>query len=124
MKPTVLIVEDEKPLQNAIQDKLIKEGFDTVTARSVGQSLDMLKEIKKIDVVWLDHYLIGRENGLDFVKEMKSNEEWKCIPIFIVSNTATAGKVKRYLELGIEKYYVKAEHRLDEIIKEVKKCLL
>ncbi|NMC51841.1 response regulator [Candidatus Kuenenbacteria bacterium] len=118
-KKNILVVEDEKPLQDAIRIKLEKSGFAVVTARTVEQALNYLKDIKEIDVIWLDHYLLGKEDGLDFVAEAKNRSQWKDIPIFVVSNTASADKVRSYLELGINKYYIKSEKRLDEIISDI-----
>ena len=115
----ILVLEDEMPLQNAIRIKLEKNNFAVVTARSVEQAINHLQDLKKIDVIWLDHYLLGKGTGLDFVAEVKNNEKWKKIPIFIVSNTASVDKVKTYLALGVNKYYTKSNFRLDEIIKEV-----
>ncbi|MFA6553591.1 MAG: response regulator [Patescibacteria group bacterium] len=112
----VLIVEDELPLQTAIKKKLETSGFSTITARTVDQALDYLKSLDKVDVIWLDHYLLGSKTGLDFVTEVKNSPVWKTIPIFVVSNTASADKVTSYLQLGVEKYYTKSDYRLDEII--------
>lgn len=122
-KPIVLVVEDEKPLQDAIKMKLEKNDFDVVTARSVEQAMNFMDDIEKIDIIWLDHYLLGQENGLDFVAKAKNNKKWKKIPIFVVSNTATVDKIKTYLELGVEKYYTKSDHKLDNIIESIKKSL-
>lgn len=116
----MLVVEDEKPLLKAIQAKMEQNGFDVVTARSVGQALNMLKDIEKIDVIWLDHYLLGAEDGLAFLAQVKNNEEWKKIPVYVVSNTATQDKIQSYMSLGVDKYYTKADYRLDEIIEDIK----
>lgn len=118
---TILVIEDERPLLEAIKAKLEKNGFNVVTARSVEQGLDYLEDLERVDAIWLDHYLLGKEDGLDFVTKLKShNGKWKQIPIFVVSNTASPAKVQSYIRLGISKYYVKAEHRLDAIIKDIK----
>lgn len=121
--PVILVIEDEKPLQEAIKIKLELSNFDVVTARSVEQAINFLKDIKNIDVIWLDHYLLGKENGLDFVIKIKNNNKWKKIPVFIISNTASQEKLKSYMNLGVEKYYVKANYRLDDIIKDIKRTL-
>lgn len=123
-KPVILVVEDEKPLQEAIKIKLEKNDFEVVTARAVDQALGFMEDLARVDVIWLDHYLLGKDNGLDFVVKLKNDEKWKMIPIFVVSNTASADKVKTYLELGVEKYYTKADFRLDNIIEEIKKSLI
>lgn len=120
---TILVVEDEKPLQNVIQNKLKIEGFEVLTAREVSQAIEYLKEVDHIDGIWLDHYLLGSGNGLDLVVEVKGNEKWKKIPIFVVSNTASPDKVDSYLKLGVERYFTKANFRLDEIISDINKTL-
>ena len=121
---TILVVEDEKPLADAIKKKLEINGFDVVTARDVTQALNYLEELQKIDLVWVDHYLLGKQNGLDLVIKMKEkNSKWKDIHIFVISNTATPDKVANYVDLGVDKYYVKADYRLDDIINDIKLVL-
>lgn len=119
----ILLVEDERPLLNAIQTKLELNGFDSVSARTVKQALDYLESLSAVDLIWLDHYLLGKEDGIDFVAKVKSVEKWKKIPIFVVSNTATNEKKHTYINLGVDRYYVKSDHRLDEVIKDIKEVL-
>ncbi len=120
----ILIIEDERPLAEAIKLKLEKNGFSTVSARSVNAALQYLTEGVKIDAIWLDHYLLGKENGLDLVIKMKEDgSKWKKIPIFVVSNTASPDKVAGYLRLGVEKYYTKSDFRLEKIISDLKGVL-
>lgn len=121
----ILVLEDERPLMNAIKLKLEKNGFEVVSARSVTQALSYLEDIPELDAVWLDHYVLGKEDGLVFVAKLKSDNHgvWKDVPLFVVSNTAGEEKVKAYMHLGVNKYFVKAEHRLDEIVDNVKFCL-
>src|SRR6056297_3292097 len=113
---TVLVVEDEKPLLKAIQAKMESNDLEVITARKANQAFNYLEDLGIVDAVWLDHYLLGKESGLDFVSRLKNNKKWKRIPIFVVSNTAGADKVKSYINFGITKYYVKSDYRLDKII--------
>jgi CheY-like chemotaxis protein len=122
MGKTILVIEDEEPLLIAIKAKLEKCGFSVVTARSVEQATGYLEDVKPISAVWLDHYLLGLEDGLDFVTQCKAEgSRYRETPIFVVSNTASPEKVQSYLKLGVTKYYAKAEKRLDEIISEIDK---
>jgi len=119
-KKTILVVEDEKPLMDAIKKKLEICGFYVVTARDIKQAMSYLEDLEKVDLVWLDHYLLGKENGLDLVTRMKNKgSKWKDIHIFVVSNTASPDKVNSYLDLGVDKYFTKADYRLDDIIKDI-----
>jgi len=123
-RKTILIVEDERPLLDAIRARLDKNDFDVLTARTFEQAKAYLEDIEKIDAVWLDHYLLGKETGLDLVHEMKGEgAKWKHIPIFVVSNTASDDKMRSYLRLGVTKYYVKSENRLDSIIPDIRAFL-
>ena len=118
MKKTVLVVEDDKALLGAIRSKLETKDIITFGAVSVAQALELMVK-EKIDAIWLDHYLLGKENGLDFVAKVKLNNSWKSIPIFLVSNSTTLDKVSSYLALGVNRYYTKSDFKLEQIITDI-----
>lgn len=121
---TILVVEDEQPLLKLIKTKLEKNGFTVTTARTFLEAWNYLKDLKWVDAIWLDHYLVGKEDGLDFVAKLKNHDEqWKKIPIFVISNTASPANVQSYIKLGIIKYFVKIENQLDNIVAEIKSFL-
>jgi DNA-binding response OmpR family regulator len=124
-KSIILVVEDEMPLLRAVQAKLERSDFDVVTARTVEQALEYLDdEDVQIDAVWLDHYLLGKQSGIELVAKCKEEGSRSAnIPIFLISNTASRDKVQTYLKLGVNNYYVKAQVRLDAIISDIKKEL-
>lgn len=144
-KKVILVIEDDIPLLEAVTMKLEKNDFKVISARSVEGSfskgieeavtgkvtvdsieraLEYLKELERVDAVWLDHNLIGKESGLDFIIKFKANGgKWSKIPIFVVSNTSNMDLRKTYDHLGVEKYYVKAEHRLEDIVSEIKSTI-
>jgi CheY-like chemotaxis protein len=121
---TILVLEDEHPLLQAIKIKMENLGLNSVTARTVSQALSYLEELQSVDAIWLDHYLLGKESGLDFVAQIKKDESvWKNIPIFVVSNTASDDKINSYFHFGVKNYYVKTNYRLDQIITDIKNYL-
>ncbi|MBU1149217.1 response regulator [Patescibacteria group bacterium] len=117
----ILVIEDDKGLQQAICDKLKMSGYQVVLARTKNEGIDALIENEDICFIWLDHYLFGQEDGLDFLNEIRHNDQWVQIPLFVISNTASNEKVKTYLALGVDKYFTKAEYKLEEIIDDIKK---
>ncbi len=124
-KKNILVVEDELPLQKAIESKLKKNDFNVITARTAEKAEKLMQDKKNsIDVIWLDHYLLGQENGLDFVAKLKNHKSSNNIPVFVVSNTATPDKISSYIQLGISKYYTKSDNRLDNIISDIKETLI
>jgi len=123
-KKVILVIEDEEPILNVISFKLKRSGFTVVTAKTAEQALDYMNHIKVVDFIWLDHYLEGGTNGLEFVEAIKRpGSKWSSVPIFLISNTSYPEKHQAYLALGVEKYYTKSNHGLLSIISDVKKYL-
>ncbi len=114
--PTIMVVEDENLLLQAITKKLKFSGMDVLSCASGQQAIDYLGSLGELpDAVWLDYYLKDM-NGLAFMQELKHNPTWANIPVLVVSNSASPDKVSNMLGLGAKKYILKADHRLDEII--------
>lgn len=120
MPKTILVVEDERALQSAIKTMLERQKFTVLTASTASKALELLNETK-VDAIWLDHYLIGDQNGLDLVTKLKAEDSpWKKIPVIVVSNSSSPQKVNSYLELGVTEYLSKSDYKLDDIIKKFK----
>ncbi len=140
--PTILVIEDERTLLDVVKTKLEKSGFSVITSRSVDRAfaapllptasgaptlssvekaLKHLEALQHVDAIWLDHGLLGDEDGLDFITKLRENGgRWAKLPIFVVSNTSDPELVKTYKELGVNKYYIKAEHKLQDIVEDIR----
>jgi len=120
MSQSILIVEDEAALRRAISVSLKKKGYEVLMATSADEALDTLAATRNgVDAIWLDHYLLNNETGMDFLKKMKADDRYKSVPVFVVSNSVDDRKVQAYYLMGIEKYYIKAENSLDTIIEDI-----
>lgn len=114
--PTIMVVEDETLLLQAITKKIKISNMDVLSCSSGQQAIDYLNNLDELpDAVWLDYYLKDM-NGLAFMQQLKANPKWEHIPVLVVSNSASPDKVSTMLGLGAKKYILKAEYRLDEII--------
>ena len=122
-KITVMIIEDEELLLQAISKKINLSGMETVSCAHGKQAIDYLNSMEKLpSAIWLDYYLKDM-NGLEFVGEIKKNDKLKDIPIVVVSNSADPEKVHNILGLGANEYLLKAKYSLDEIIEVIKKFI-
>lgn len=123
-KISILLVEDERPLQKAIKLKLKREDFDVVTATDVDQALNYLEDKDiEISAVWLDHYLFGKKDGLDFLAIANERDLIEEIPVFVVTNTGGEEKRQTYVELGAKEYYIKSDNKLEDIILNIKESI-
>jgi two-component system chemotaxis response regulator CheY len=115
-KLLVMVVEDEQLLLKAVETKLEKTGKQVIKCESAEEALVKLKTMQKLpDVIWLDYYLKDM-NGLEFMTKLKANANWAEIPVVVVSNSASTEKVSQMMALGVKKYLLKAESRLDELM--------
>lgn len=122
-KRTILILEDERQLAKAVREAFSDRNFDPVIVSTVDDGLKELKNLSHVDVIWLDHYLLGSGNGLDFVVEIKNHPEWRNIPIFVVSNTSSTTNIRSYIQLGVSNYYTKADYDIGQIITDIEYSL-
>lgn len=120
---TILVLEDERQLAKAVRDAFSERGFEPIIVSTVDEGLQQLENLGHVDVIWLDHYLLGTENGLDFVVQLKNHSEWKNIPIFVVSNTASTTNIRSYIQLGVSNYYTKADYDISQIINDIEYTL-
>ena len=114
--PTIIVIEDEKLLLEAITKKLLINNITVAGCSSVYEAFEFLNHTDTVpDAIWLDYYL-KNETGLDFLNRLKENQKWANIPVIIVSNSASPETVKLMMELGAAKYVLKTDFRLDEIV--------
>jgi len=119
----ILVIEDDVALLELIVSKLHLKGYQTAVGRSVEQATAYMADNEKIDAIWLDHFLLGSESGLDLLARIKNSEKWKNIPIFLVSNVASSDQIEMYKKYGIKKYFSKVDYNLDEIVVDIDSTL-
>ena len=112
---SILIVEDEELLAEAVKIKLERSGYKVLSARTVDQAWDYLHDIGHIDVVWLDHFLPGKTGDV-LVAAIRRDEALKNTPVYLVTNSINPEIVNKYLKLGIKQYYTKALTSLEKIV--------
>lgn len=112
---SILVVEDEELLAEAIKIKLEQAGYRVLTARTVEQAWDYLQEIGPVETMWLDHYLPGR-TGLELLQAIRQDPKFKDIAVYLVTNSIDPSIINTYLKYGIRQYYSKVVTRLEKIV--------
>jgi len=111
---TILIIEDDKFLNDLIGKKLEREGFKIFSVIDGERGLEILKE-EEVDIILLDLLLPGM-HGFEFLRLIKGDPKVKNIPVIILSNLGQKEDVEKGLALGAIDYLVKAGVTLDEIV--------
>ena len=120
-KKTILVVEDEPALREAIKLKLEKAGIEVWTAGNGLETLSILRE-KKPMLVWLDVLMPGM-NGLELLQKIRQDENFKNLAVVIVSVSAGQEKIKQAFSLNVLDYIIKSEYTIDEIVNKVEEIL-
>lgn len=124
MKQSILIVEDDNILQEMYCEKFEMDGFKVDTATTGREGLKTLEK-NVPDIILLD-ILMPDMNGLEMLKEMKKNREYRDIPVILLTNLGES-KIDMDNELsfalGIKDYLIKTKHTPDDVAKRVKQIL-
>lgn len=94
----ILVVDDSSTNIVLLEAILNGQGYEIETAQSVKEAYQIIKK-EAVDLILLD-LLMPRVSGYDFLKEIKSNDATKDIPVIIVSAVADAENRKKSIELG------------------------
>ena len=117
----ILIVEDDNFLQDLAKQKFTKEGFHVVCAID-GERGVALAESELPDAILLDILLPGID-GFEALKRIRANPALEKTHIFMLSNYSQPEERERAANLGAEKFLVKADFTLDQIVGAVKESL-
>ena len=102
----VLIIEDDKVLNQAYQLILEREGHHVEVAFNGAEGLDKA-DAHEPDIILLD-LLMPTMGGLDFLKEYDAPAKHPNVKIIILSNIGNEKEAEKGMKLGAYKYIVKA----------------
>ena len=122
-KKSVLIIEDERMISDAIKEKLSEDAhINIITARDGRDGLDKVIA-EKPDLVLLD-LIMPVMNGVDLLKTMRSTEEGMRTKVIIISNLDKENIVQtNFDDLDISEYIVKADLDIDVLLEKVQSHL-
>ena len=105
MSKKVLVIEDEKDIQELLEHYLRREGFQVQSAGDGEAGLRKVKQ-EKFDMILLD-LMLPRMDGLEVCRILRSQPSTAPIPLIMV--TAKGEEVDRVvgLELGADDYITK-----------------
>jgi DNA-binding response OmpR family regulator len=123
-KFTILVIEDEVSLRNALRDKFTARGFTVLEARDGEEGLAVALK-NEPDMILLD-IIMPKMNGMIMLKKLRPENKWsKNVPVILLSNL---GGDDENMMMEIEKdkmtdYLVKSNWSLNDIVGKVKEKL-
>jgi DNA-binding response OmpR family regulator len=120
---TLLLVEDDKILQELYNERFVQAGFTVIQAFDGMQAIDKMESHPEIQLVLLD-LMLPRLSGYDVLAHIKQDAETRNIPVIIVSALADVDDQARGLQMGAAEYITKGEMLPAAVIEKIKEYVL
>ncbi|RJQ13902.1 response regulator, partial [Candidatus Parcubacteria bacterium] len=74
------------------------------------------------DLILLD-LILPKKDGFEVLKELKSDEHTKAVPVIVLTNLEQSADVEKAIAFGATTYLVKANYSLDELLQKIKSVI-
>jgi CheY-like chemotaxis protein len=106
MAKRVLVVDDDRVIQQLLEVNLELEGYEVVATASDGrEALDKIHELKP-DIVILD-VMMPKMDGLEVTKRLRADPATAKIPVILLSARAQDMDIREGLDIGASAYLTK-----------------
>ncbi len=122
-KKTILVVEDEKSLCDAIVDTLHLEGFETLEAKN-GLEAVATAITTHPDLILLD-LIMPKLDGMAAFKKIRENPWGENVPVIILTNlSATNDKLVEDIVVNKPLFYlIKSDWKIHDVVDKIKEIL-
>jgi PAS domain S-box-containing protein len=112
-----LVVEDDDPTREVVTRHLTEAGWQVRQAADGDDALEALESTPP-DVVLLD-LMMPNTDGFEVVERMRRDEEWRQIPVVVMTAMELDRREAADLEETVEAIYEKGAHSADRIVDEI-----
>jgi DNA-binding NtrC family response regulator len=122
VRPTILLVDDERNIRRTLELILHGEGFDVVEAESAEQALEILQNgTHPIDLAIVD-LMLPKMGGLELCERIRADETTRELPFIVISGHATVLDAVHAIKLGAGDFFEKPLSR-DRIVVSIRNTL-
>ncbi len=102
----ILAVDDSPTMRRIIVNTLKRAGFEDVIEASDGKDALAKMKVDKFDVVITD-WNMPEMDGLTFVTALRAMDEYKKLPVLMVTTRSVKDDIVDALKAGVNNYIVK-----------------
>lgn len=119
--PKILLVEDDKSLREIYSIRLVAEGYDVSSAGDGEEALALAVQ-QKPDLI-LSDVMMPKISGFDMLDILRSTPETKDVKVIMMTALSSEDQRQRGENLGADKYLVKSQVGIEDVINAVKEAL-
>ena len=116
-----MLVEDDKSLRAIYSIRLVAEGYEVVSAGDGEEALAMAVQ-QRPDLV-LSDVMMPKISGFDMLDILRSTPETKNIKVIMMTALSSEDQRQRGENLGADKYLVKSQVGIEDVINAVHEVL-
>lgn len=117
----IAIIEDDPTINQMYRMKFEATGFDVQLADNGRRGVELVKDFQP-DLILLDLQM-PEMNGPDALKEVRSHDWGKDIPVIILTNMGEEESPKELKAMNIDSYIVKADLTPSQVVDRAKSAL-
>ena len=102
---TLLIVDDSRMIRKMMRNILAASGYNIIEAKNGKEALQKIEE-EHVDLMLIDMQMPDM-NGLDVIRQIKQNEQFATLPIFVISSTLDIESMRDAYKAGVLDYFKK-----------------
>jgi CheY-like chemotaxis protein len=114
----VLVVEDDPVMRDMLRRRLEKEGWKVIEADNGRVALERMTE-RQPDLILLD-LMMPEMDGFQFLHEVRKHEEWRPIPVIVITAKELTTEDHQKLNGSVEKVLQKGAYSREDLIGEVR----
>ena len=120
-KNKILIVEDDLDLLEALKNKFIAEKFEVLEAMNGEVGLEAAFR-RHPNLILLD-IVMPVMDGMTMLKKLRQDSWGKNVFVILLTNLSDESKVAEAMQHGAFDYLVKADWKIDDVVKKVRERL-
>lgn len=113
--PKVMLVEDDNNLREIYQARLQAEGYEIVSAKDGEEGL-VIAKAEKPDLIIAD-VMMPKISGFEMLDILRNTEGLKAVKVIMLTALGQSEDEQRAHSLGADRYLVKSQVTLEDIVK-------
>lgn len=118
---TVLVVEDDSAARRMLRRMLKKQGWAVTEAENGRVALERMTDQRPVLIV-LD-LMMPTMDGFSFIAELRQREEWRTIPIVVLTAKELTTEERQRLNGSVEQILLKGAYSRADLLGEVRRCV-
>jgi CheY-like chemotaxis protein/chemotaxis signal transduction protein len=106
-KFTIMIVDDSLSVRRVVSRLMEHAGWQPLTAKDGIEALEILQQLSQLPDLILVDIEMPRMDGFELMSTIKAHEEYKSIPLVVLTSRAGGKHRSKALEIGAEEYLIK-----------------